>query len=70
MPATVAGRFGIDTFGIGEDTGAPVSNTYKPPFAFTGKIDKVQFHLGPNTVGAEDQKKLDEHERRFATATE
>jgi arylsulfatase len=38
---TVAGRFGIDTFGIGEDTGQPVTPDYKPPFTFNGTIDKV-----------------------------
>jgi Sulfatase len=70
IPATVAGRFGIDTFGIGEDTGAPVSNTYKPPFAFTGKIDKVDFHLGPTTTSASDQKILNDREKGFAAATE
>jgi arylsulfatase len=41
MAATVPGRFGIDTFGIGEDTGQPVTNAYKPPFAFNGEIEKV-----------------------------
>lgn len=42
---TVAGRFGIDTFGIGEDSGQPVSNTYKPPFRFEGDIAKVVIDL-------------------------
>jgi len=42
---TVAGRFGIDTFGIGEDTGAPVTFDYKPPFAFTGTIERVDIEL-------------------------
>ncbi|WP_339900461.1 hypothetical protein [uncultured Gilvimarinus sp.] len=41
MDATVPARFGVDTFGIGEDTGQPVSVAYKPPFAFTGEIEKV-----------------------------
>jgi arylsulfatase len=41
MKATVGGRFGIDTFGIGEDSGQPVTFDYKPPFAFTGEIEKV-----------------------------
>ena len=41
MAATVAGRFGIDTFGIGEDSGQPVTSGYKPPFKFTGEIEKV-----------------------------
>jgi arylsulfatase len=42
---TVPGRFGIDTFGIGEDTGSPVSKNYQPPFAFKGTINKVDFDL-------------------------
>jgi len=41
MKATVGGRFGIDTFGIGEDTGQPVTFAYEPPFAFTGEIETV-----------------------------
>jgi arylsulfatase len=43
---SVAGRFGIDTFGVGTDTGSPVSNTYKPPFAFNGDVKKVTIDLG------------------------
>lgn len=39
------GRFGIDTFGVGEDTGSPVVHTYKPPFPFTGTIEKVEIDL-------------------------
>jgi len=70
IPNTVAGRFGIDTFGIGEDTGAPVSNTYKPPFAFNGKIEKVQFHLDATPLSAADQNELQEHDKKFAAATE
>lgn len=41
MVETVAGRFGIDTFGIGEDTGQPVTNAYQSPFKFNGEIEKV-----------------------------
>lgn len=41
MAATVGGRFGIDTFGIGEDSGQPVTSSYKPPFKFTGEIESV-----------------------------
>jgi len=29
----------------GEDAGSPVDFTYKLPFKFTGKIDKVTFDL-------------------------
>ncbi len=42
---TVAGRFGIDTFGVGEDTGQPVSQDYKPPFAFNGDLKQVDIEL-------------------------
>ncbi|MBL8823788.1 MAG: arylsulfatase [Planctomycetia bacterium] len=42
---TVAGRFGIDTFGVGEDSGSPIVDTYKPPYKFTGKIEKVTIDL-------------------------
>jgi hypothetical protein len=43
---TVAGRFGIDTFGIGCDTGSSVSDGYTAPFAFTGAIGRVDIVLG------------------------
>ncbi len=42
---TVAGRFGIDTFGIGADTGQPVTPEYKPPFTFNGDLQQVQIEL-------------------------
>ena len=42
---TVAGRFDIDTFGIGEDTGAPVTFDYSPPSSFTGTIQRVTIEL-------------------------
>lgn len=45
MAATVAGRFGIDTFGVGEDTGQPVTDAYQPPFKFNGKIEQVTFEI-------------------------
>ena len=41
MEATVGGRFGIDTFGIGEDSGQPVTHAYQAPFKFTGEIEEV-----------------------------
>jgi arylsulfatase len=47
MDATVGGRFGIDTFGIGEDTGQPVTPDYKAPFKFTGEIEKVVIDVKP-----------------------
>jgi arylsulfatase len=49
MDATVGGRFGIDTFGIGEDTGQPVTPDYKPPFRFTGQIQEVVIEVQPGS---------------------
>jgi hypothetical protein len=42
IPATISIQEGLD---IGMDVGSPVDFTYKPPFKFTGKIDKVTFNL-------------------------
>ncbi len=47
VPRTVAGRFGIDTFGVGADTGSPVAKTYNPPFKFTGRIEQLTIELQP-----------------------
>jgi hypothetical protein len=57
---TVAGRFGIDTFGVGSDTGSPVTNTYKASFPFTGTIERVDIVLGPRNLSPEDEAKLHE----------
>jgi hypothetical protein len=32
---------------LGMDVGSPIDFTYKLPFAFTGKIEKVNIKLGP-----------------------
>jgi arylsulfatase A-like enzyme len=42
IPSTISIQEGLD---IGMDVGSPVDFTYKPPFKFTGKIDKVTFDL-------------------------
>ena len=43
---TVPNRFSLDeTLDVGEDTGTPVSEDYKVPFKFTGKIEKVTVQL-------------------------
>ena len=42
---TVPGRYGTGTFDVGMDTGSPVSNTYKPPFAFNGDIHEIRVEL-------------------------
>jgi arylsulfatase len=63
---TVAGRFGIDTFGVGSDTGSPVTNTYKAPFPFTGKILQVDIDLAPQNLSPAEEVKLHEMETAFA----
>ena len=67
---TVAGRFGIDTFGVGSDSGSPVTNTYKPPFPFTGTIERVDILLGPHNLSPEDEAKLHEMYTAFGGAQE
>ena len=57
---TVSGRFGIDTFGVGCDTGSPVSNDYKPPFAYTGIIEKVEIGLGDSSLSEKEERALQE----------
>ena len=67
---TVVGRFGIDTFGGGSDTGSPVTDTYKPPFPFTGTVKSVEIELGPQKLTPEDEKKLHEMHTAFAGSHE
>jgi len=42
IPATISIGEGFD---VGEDVGSPVDFTYRPPFKFTGTIDKVTIEL-------------------------
>jgi arylsulfatase len=49
-----------ETFDVGIDTRTPVDDSYKVPFRFTGKIDKLTFKLGPEQLLAEDRKKMEE----------
>ena len=58
IPNTVAGRFGIDTFGVGSDTGSPVGNEYKPPFAFTGVITQIEIYLGDPGLSEDEERAL------------
>jgi len=46
IPQTIRARFSLDeTFDVGEDTGTPVSEDYRVPFKFTGKLEKVTIEL-------------------------
>jgi len=55
VPKTIPGQISIgEGLDIGEDVGSAVDYTYKPPFKFTGKIDKITVDLsgpGDGTVG-------------------
>jgi arylsulfatase len=54
LPKTIPGQISIgEGLDIGEDIGSPVDFTYKPPFPFTGKIEKVTVDLSGSdgTVG-------------------
>jgi arylsulfatase len=42
---TIPGKFGFDELDIGMDLSSPVSEEYKPPFKFSGKIEKVTIDL-------------------------
>jgi arylsulfatase A-like enzyme len=58
IPHTVPALMTIDeSFDVGVDTRTGVEDKdYKPPFRFTGKLDKLTVKLGPNQMMAEDQK--------------
>ncbi len=46
LKKTVPNKFSIcEGLDIGMDVGSPVDFTYTPPFAFTGKIEKVTIDL-------------------------
>ena len=70
IPNTVAGRFGIDTFGVGSDTGSPVTDAYTAPFPFTGKVKRVDFELGPQNLSKQDETKLHDMQTMFVGAHE
>jgi arylsulfatase len=57
IPHSIAFLMAIDeSFDIGLDTRTGVDNSYKLPFQFTGKIDKLTFKLGPEQLSSDDQK--------------
>jgi len=50
-----------ETFDVGSDTGTGVDDAdYKPPFAFTGKLNKLTLSLGQPQLTSEDEKGLRE----------
>ena len=56
---TLAFRLSLDeTLDCGEDTGTPVSESYKVPFKFTGKLNKVTINLAPEKLSSADKQEL------------
>lgn len=53
-------RFGLPSylgsFGVGRQYGSPVSDAYRVPFAFTGKLEKVVIQIDPSPVGTAGRK--------------
>jgi arylsulfatase len=70
MKATVFARFGADTFGVGEDSGQPVTPDYEPPFKFTGTIDQVVIELGPANLSPGNVETVRKAEHRAFQMTE
>jgi arylsulfatase A-like enzyme len=57
IPHTIPLLMTIDeTFDIGSDTRTTVDDSYKLPFRFTGKIDKLTYKLGPEQMTNDEQK--------------
>jgi arylsulfatase len=57
LPKTIPVQISIgEGLDIGEDIGSPVDFTYKPPFPFTGRIEKVTVDLGGSGDGTVGKK--------------
>jgi hypothetical protein len=57
IPHSIAFLMAIDeSFDVGLDSRTGVDDSYKLPFQFTGKIDKLTFNLGPTQLSGDDQK--------------
>lgn len=56
IPHTIPMIMAIDeTFDIGSDTRTGVDNSYKLPFKFTGTINKLTYHIGPEQLSVADR---------------
>ena len=60
-----------DSFDIGSDTLTGVNDAdYKPPFKFTGKLNKVTLAIERPKLSPEDVKKLEQARQTAAKARE
>jgi arylsulfatase len=55
-----------ETFDIGSDTRTAVDDSYKLPFRFTGKIDKLTYKLGATQLSSDEQRII-QHARAKAS---
>ena len=55
---------------VGMESGSPVSEEYRPPFAYSGAIKKIQIHIAPSNLSASDQEKVRAAERGAVMAME
>ena len=56
-----------ETFDVGSDTGTGVDDAdYQPPFAFTGKLNKLTLSLGQPQLMSEDEKRLREFQLNYS----
>lgn len=67
IPRTIGYRMSLDeTLDIGKDTGTPVSEDYKVPFAFTGEIEKVTIKITDHPLTPEQLQKFREAQVKSA----
>jgi hypothetical protein len=56
IPHSISFLMAIDeSFDVGLDSRTGVDDSYKLPFQFTGKIDKLTFNLGPTQLSSDEQ---------------
>ncbi len=61
LARTLAFRMSLDeTLDCGEDTGTPVSEDYRVPFRFTGRIGKVAVRIGDESLTSEEKREFEE----------
>jgi hypothetical protein len=62
----------MKSFDVGQDTGTPVIDEYdaQMPFKFTGKLEKVEIKLGPDTLTPQQRGELEQLKRDFALSVQ
>ena len=67
IPHSISFLMAIDeSFDVGLDSRTGVDDSYKLPFQFTGKIDKLTFKLGPTQLSSDEQRII-QHARAKAS---